>query len=126
MNDSPEKCRQYYIYMLECINGSYYTGYTTDIDRCYQEHLLGTDKCKYTRAFPPVRIAACWTIDSVDLSAALKVEKYIKKMSKAEKLKLISDPGKLMLALKEQIPEADKAKWSKLDRREQKTLPRDN
>jgi putative endonuclease len=90
--------KKHYVYILECINGSYYTGYTTDIERRYKEHFLGSDKCKYTRAFPPVRIAACWEMGADDLSATLKVEKYIKKMSKTEKEKLISDP-KLLLNL---------------------------
>lgn len=78
---------KYYVYMLECSNNSYYTGYTTDIDRRYQEHCAGSAKCKYTRSFPPKRLAACWQVD--DLSAALKLEKKIKALPKVEKQKLI-------------------------------------
>ena len=79
----------YFIYILECSNGAYYTGYTTDIKRRYQEHCDGSLKCKYTRSFPPKRIAACWKIKS-DLSLALKVESEIKKLPKIRKLDLVN------------------------------------
>ena len=83
----------YFIYILECTNGSYYTGYTTDIERRYQEHLDGSAKCKYTRSFPPKRIAACWEITSDDSSLARKIEHEIKHLSKKEKMNLIQNPN---------------------------------
>ena len=74
----------YSVYILECKNGSYYTGYTTDLDRRYKAHINGTSKCKYTRSFPPKHIVA--SVDcGDDLSRALKLENYIKRLSKAEK-----------------------------------------
>jgi len=69
--------------MLECSNGHYYVGYTTDIKRRYREHQQGSSKCKYTRSFPPKRIVAYWAANS--LSQALKLECYLKKLSKEEK-----------------------------------------
>jgi len=81
----------YYVYIIECSNGAYYTGYTTDIERRYQEHLEGTSKCKYTRSFPPKRLAAYWQLDS-NVSLALKLERKIKRLSKAEKQALIANP----------------------------------
>ena len=75
--------KAYYVYMLECSNGHYYIGYTTDIERRYQEHREGSSKCKYTRSFPPKRIVMCWTVNS--LSQALKLERYLKKLSRDEK-----------------------------------------
>ena len=84
----------YYVYVLQCNNGSYYTGYTTDIARRYQEHLDGTSKCKYTRSFKPVKIAQCWsTLDNK--SEALKIERFIKKLSKHAKQDLIVCPEQL-------------------------------
>ena len=77
----------YFVYILECSNGNYYTGYTTDLERRYQEHLQGSAKCKYTRSFPPRRIAAHWRIDT-DLSGILKIEAAIKRLSKIEKKRL--------------------------------------
>ena len=64
----------FFVYILKCSNGSLYTGYTTDIKRRYQEHLSGSAKCKYTRSFPPVRIAACWKLETVGSPLAIKVE----------------------------------------------------
>ncbi len=84
----------YYVYVLLCNNGNYYTGYTTSITRRYQEHLDGTIKCKYTRSFKPVKIAQCWsTFDNK--SEALKIERFIKLLSKKEKQDLLSYPDKL-------------------------------
>ena len=84
----------YCIYILECSNNTFYTGYTTDLHRRYQEHLDGSSKCKYTRSFPPVRIAASWDVGD-ELSLALKIEHAIKKLSRAKKLELIRQQDKL-------------------------------
>lgn len=80
----------YWIYILYCNNHSYYTGYTTDIFRRYQEHLSGTAS-KYTRSFRPLKLAQCWKILE-SKSAAMQVERFIKKLSKQEKEKLIATP----------------------------------
>ena len=90
----------YYVYMIECANGAYYTGYTTDIERRYQEHCAGSLKCKYTRSFPPVKLAAYWEIDS-GLSDVLKIEAFIKKLTKIKKRLIISDASLLLAMLSE-------------------------
>lgn len=79
----------HYVYIIECSNGSYYTGYTTDIDRRYKEHAQGTSKCRYTRSFPPKKLIAVWSFENK--SDALKKESEIKKLSKIEKIKLASN-----------------------------------
>ena len=84
----------YYIYIIECTNNSYYTGYTTDIERRYEEHVQGSSKCKYTRSFPPKRLAAFWEIDK-SLSEVLAIECKIKALSKKQKTKLIEQPNLL-------------------------------
>ncbi|EKD91924.1 MAG: hypothetical protein ACD_29C00300G0001 [uncultured bacterium] len=78
----------HYVYMLECMNGSYYTGYTTDVMRRYQEHQAGSAKCKYTRTFPPKKIAAIWEFDNK--SEALRMEAKIKTLSKKDKSNLVA------------------------------------
>ena len=80
--------------MLECSNGAFYTGYTTDLERRYREHQQGSAKCKYTRSFPPKKISASWKIDT-DLSSILKIEAYIKKLSTKEKKRLVGNPEEL-------------------------------
>src|SRR3990167_6989584 len=90
----------YWIYILHCNNNSYYTGYTTDMTRRYQEHVKGTAKCKYTRSFKPVRVAQCWQV-AVSKSTAMRIEKFIKKLSKKEKEVLILKPDRLLKLYRE-------------------------
>lgn len=85
----------YYVYVLNCSNGSYYTGYTNNLARRYQEHLAGTAKCKYTRSFKPLGIASCWRIYGAK-AMAMKVERYIKQLSRAEKQDLLASPKQLL------------------------------
>jgi putative endonuclease len=88
--ESLEKTQKtaHYVYLLECVNGHYYTGYTTDIDRRYQEHQKGSKKCSYTRSFPPKRLAASWCFDNK--SQALKEEARIKKLTREDKIRLVA------------------------------------
>src|SRR6056297_2342458 len=89
--------------MILCENNTYYTGYTNDLKGRYLSHVNGTGKCKYTRSFKPVELAQCWQIKN-DKCLALKLERHIKKLSRAEKEKLISNP----LALSESaVPAGD-------------------
>lgn len=80
----------YWVYILLCENGNYYTGYTTNLERRYLEHVKGTSKCKYTRSFKPVNIAQSWQF--CDKTTAMRVENYIKRISHAKKVYLIENP----------------------------------
>lgn len=90
----------YWVYILHCENGNYYTGYTTDLTRRYAEHLAGTAKCKYTRSFKPLELAQSWKIED-GKSTAMKIEQRIKRLSKKEKEKLIADPSLLGYLVKD-------------------------
>lgn len=83
-----------YVYILQCENGAYYTGYTTQLERRFQEHIDGTAKCKFTKSFKPVKIAQSWKIYG-DKSAAMKIENYIKTLKKSEKEYIILHPKEL-------------------------------
>ncbi len=87
--------QKFYCYVLLCKNGNYYTGYTTNLARRYQEHVAGSAKCKYTRSFPPIKIAQCWQLKA-DKALAMQVERYIKKLAKAAKQQLVLHPGRLL------------------------------
>lgn len=76
------------VYIIECENGNYYTGYTIDIERRYQEHLTGNIKCKYTRAFPPKKLVAVW--EFTNKTDALSFEYRIKMLSREKKQKMIT------------------------------------
>ena len=76
----------WYVYMLRCGDGSLYTGSTTDVERRLREHQGGTG-ARYTRSRPPVTLA--YAEEAPDRSAAQRREAAIKKLTRAQKLKLI-------------------------------------
>jgi putative endonuclease len=82
-----------WVYILHCNNNTYYTGYTTDLARRYQEHLRGIAS-KYTRSFKPLAIAQSWKITDKK-SIAMKVERFIKSLSRQKKEELILYPEML-------------------------------
>lgn len=80
----------YWVYILQCSNQSYYTGYTDNLEKRFANHLAGKAS-KYTRSFRPLSIAQSWEI-SGDKSIAMQIERYIKKLSKAQKEHLVLNP----------------------------------
>jgi len=74
------------VYVLECADGSFYTGYTTDIQRRIDEHNDGNG-AKYTRGRTPVRLLYYEGYDS--RSAAMSREYEIKQLSRREKERLV-------------------------------------
>ena len=76
----------YFVYMLECEDGSLYTGITTDPKRRLSEHQSGRGG-HFTRAKRAVRIV--YTEQHPNRSAALKREAEIKRWSRVKKLALI-------------------------------------
>lgn len=80
----------YWVYILHCANNTYYTGYTNDLNKRFEAHVNGTAS-KYTRSFKPLRIAQSWKIDG-DKSLAMKIERAIKKLTRAAKEKIIANP----------------------------------
>jgi putative endonuclease len=89
--------KSYWVYILLCNNGAYYTGYTTDLPRRFAEHLAGTSKCKYTRSFKPIKIAQAWQIENASL--AKRLESHIKKLKREQKEQLIVSPQLLLDSL---------------------------
>lgn len=89
----------YWVYILHCDNNTYYTGYTNDLDKRYQSHVDGTGKCKYTKSFKPLKIAQSWKIDG-DRALAMRFERIIKKLSRAEKEIIIEKPETLVNKIK--------------------------
>lgn len=89
---------QYFVYILLCDNNSYYTGYTPDLLKRYEHHVKGTGGCKYTRSFKPLSIAQCWKITG-RRALAMQIERYIKKLSRSEKEKMIATPAMLIADL---------------------------
>jgi putative endonuclease len=76
----------FYCYILECSDGSFYTGWTTDPERRLTQHNRGTG-ARYTRSRRPVRLV--YMEEQPDKSAALKRERAIKALPRTKKQKLI-------------------------------------
>ena len=76
----------HYVYVLECADGTFYTGYTTDVDRRVREHDAG-EGAKYTRGRTPVSLVHVETFDS--RSAAMAREHEIKSLSRTEKERIV-------------------------------------
>ena len=74
------------LYMLRCVDGSLYTGITTDVDKRITAHNAGKG-AKYTRSRRPVELV--YSENCEDHSVALKRELEIKALTREQKLKLI-------------------------------------
>lgn len=79
----------YYVYILRCADNSLYTGVAADIERRMSEHFGQTERCaKYTRSHKAEKIEAVW--ETENRSLAQKLEYRIKRLTRAEKLRLIA------------------------------------
>ncbi|MBT8316788.1 MAG: GIY-YIG nuclease family protein [Lutibacter sp.] len=88
--------KQYFVYIVECSDNSYYTGITNDIVRRLNEHNLGRDKRAYTFSKRPVKLV--WFETFSDVNDAIQIEKKIKGWSRKKKEALVNeDWEKLML-----------------------------
>lgn len=79
-------CMAYFVYLIECEDGSIYTGITTDVKRRFEEHAAGKG-ARYTRAHKAKKVVH--TEVHRTRSVALKREAAIKRMPREKKLALI-------------------------------------
>lgn len=79
--------KTFYVYILKCNDGSYYTGITNDIERRFAEHNAGTSSDSYTFKRRPVELAFCETFN--DFTIAEQWEKKLKGWSRKKKEALI-------------------------------------
>lgn len=77
---------KWYVYILECSDGTLYTGITNDLNKRIITHNKGKG-AKYTKARLPVKLIA--SFEAPDRSTASKEEHRIKKLTRQQKLKLI-------------------------------------
>ncbi len=77
----------WYVYMLECADGTLYTGVATDVERRVVEHNTSVKGAKYTRAKRPVRLV--YSEEWKSRSEATLREYELKQLSREEKQKLI-------------------------------------
>jgi putative endonuclease len=77
----------FYVYILTCKDGTYYTGYTPDLEKRIILHNKGRG-AKYTRDRRPVTLA--WSKRYKYFKPAFLEEKRIKRLTRAQKEKMIS------------------------------------
>lgn len=77
-----------YVYIVECADGTLYTGWAVDVEQRVKAHNAGRG-ARYTRMHGPVKLvyAEEWS----DRVAAQKRELEIKRWPREKKLKLIRD-----------------------------------
>lgn len=82
-----------YVYILRCKDGTYYTGWTVNLESRLKTHNQGTglQAAKYTRGRRPVELVYFEEYESK--SQALKRERQIKKLTRPQKEKLIDKGG---------------------------------
>jgi putative endonuclease len=82
--------KKYSVYVLRCVDGTFYTGITNDINRRVLEHNTSKRGARYTRSRRPVKLV--YTKNFRNRSYALKAEAAIKKLTRKEKTLLIKKP----------------------------------
>jgi putative endonuclease len=77
----------WHVYILECADGTFYTGITNDLPRRIKEHNDSGLGAKYTRSRRPVALK--YSSDHHDRPAALREEARIKGLSRQGKIDLM-------------------------------------
>ncbi|MEM5389405.1 GIY-YIG nuclease family protein [Paraburkholderia phymatum] len=77
----------WFLYLIECSDGSVYTGIATDVAARFDKHCNGTG-ARYTRSRKPVRLLASFEL--ADRSSALRAEYRVKQLAPAQKRELAS------------------------------------
>jgi len=80
--------KSHWVYIVECNDGSLYTGYTTDIERRVKTHNEGRG-AKYTR--PRLPVILVYSERFSDISSAMSREYEIKQLTRKQKLALINE-----------------------------------
>ena len=80
--------QQSYVYILQCSDGTYYTGLTSNLTQRLFQHQVGYYQDCYTSKRRPIDLV--FYCEFTDINLAIEKEKQIKKWSKAKKLALIN------------------------------------
>ena len=88
-NDDIVRAPGWRVYVVECADGSLYTGIAVDVEARVARHNEG-EGARYTRSRRPVRLVHVETAE--DRGAALRREHAIKRLPAAEKRRLVGQP----------------------------------
>ena len=81
--------KTYYVYILSCSDGTYYTGVTSNLTQRLEDHQHRKHLNSYTSSRLPVELVFYCTFTEITL--AIATEKQIKRWSKAKKEALINE-----------------------------------
>ncbi len=84
------------VYIVKCSDGTFYTGWTNDLEKRISSHNSGKG-AKYTKPRLPVSLVYCEEFE--DKISAMKREAAIKKLSRKEKEKLVRSYAEKVKAL---------------------------
>lgn len=81
----------FHVYMIECADGSLYTGVARDITRRLREHYYRLPRCaRYTRSHPMTGLRGLW--ETKDKVTAYRLEYRIKQLDRKAKDGLLANP----------------------------------
>ena len=104
---TPDRCRvgngDYSLYIVRCVDGSLYTGISTNVERRLHEHASGQRGAKFLRGKGPLRLEYQHRLG--DRSTASRAEFYVKRLGRHDKEELIA--GRRTLG--ELLPKRDKS-----------------
>lgn len=72
----------WFLYLIECADGSVYTGIAVDVKARFEKHVNGTG-ARYTRSRKPVQVLASFEL--ADRSSASRAEYFVKRLTAVEK-----------------------------------------
>ena len=88
--------KDYFVYILECSDDSYYTGVTNNLEKRINEHQSGIIK-GYTNKRLPVKLV--FSERFIDIDKAIRFEKQVKGWSRKKKIALINRDFDLLVYL---------------------------
>jgi putative endonuclease len=78
----------YFVYILQCNDGTLYTGITSNLERRIEEHNNSKFGAKYTKSRRPVKLI--YSKEFINRSVSQKEEIRIKKLSRSEKITFLN------------------------------------
>jgi len=96
--------KTYYVYILQCSDGSYYTGVTNDVERRFYEHQEGLIEGCYTHNKRPLKLM--YVEEFTDIVEAISREKQIKGWTRKKKEALIAGDFEKLAKLSRRYPSA--------------------
>lgn len=87
MSKALTSVKKFFVYVVECRDGTYYTGYTPDLEKRLKAHNSGKG-AKYTRSRRPVKVV--WKKRYNDFKKAVSEEARIKRLTRTQKEELVN------------------------------------